>query len=314
MQKKLIAVLGPTASGKTALSVELAKRLDGEIVSCDSMQIYRGMDIGTAKPTDEEKRGIPHHMIDVADPTNDFSCADYAAMAKPITDDILARGKQPIICGGTGLYLNALIMHPEMSDEGRNDDVRASLSSFAEKHSAEALHNRLAAVDPESAEAIHPANVRRVIRALEIYETTGITKSEWDRRSRETPPEYGLTSFVLDYLNRDILYSRIDRRVDIMLENGLEAEARALYTTGKLGRNTSAAQAIGYKEFGEYFAGEITLEEVAGKIKQATRRYAKRQITWFKRDTAAIKLHPDENAPEIKTTAELADEAMNCLE
>lgn len=305
----IIAVLGPTASGKTALAVELAVRLGGEVVSCDSMQIYKGMDVGTAKPTDEEKRGIPHHMIDVAEPTDDFSCADYAAMAKPVIDGIAARGKAVIVCGGTGLYFDSLVRHPDMSSEGKSDSVRTALTEYADKYGADALHAKLRAVDPDSADAIHPANVRRVIRALEIYETTGITKTEWDRRSKETAPEYGVTAFVLDYLDRDILYSRIDRRVDMMLDCGLENEVRALYDSGKLDERSSAAQAIGYKELRDYIGGRMTLGEAADRIRQSSRRYAKRQITWFKR-MDAIKLHPDEYAPRIKTAEELADEAM----
>ena len=307
----IIAVLGPTASGKTALSIELAMRLGGEVVSCDSMQIYKGMDIGTAKPTDEEKRGIPHHMIDVAEPTDDFSCADYAAMAKPIIDGISARGKAVIVCGGTGLYFDSLVRHPEMSSEGRNDGVRTALTKYAESNGADALHAKLRAVDPEAADAIHPANVRRVIRALEIYETTGITKSEWDRRSKETAPDYSVTAFVLDYLDRDILYSRIDKRVDMMLDCGLESEVRALYEAGKLDEKSSAAQAIGYKEMREYLDGRMSLGEAADLIRQSSRRYAKRQITWFKRMDGAVRLHPDEYAPRIKTAAELADEAID---
>lgn len=313
---KILAIAGPTASGKTALSIELAKRLRGEIVSFDSMQIYRGMDVGTAKPTEDEKCGIPHHMIDIADPMDDFSCADYVAMAKPIVADVAKRGRLPILCGGTGLYLNALTKHSSMSDGGRNDSIREKWAAFAEKNGADALHGKLAEIDPQAAEAIHPGNVRRVIRAIEIFETTGITKTEWDRRSKESVSEFDCATVVIEYINRDVLYERIDRRVDIMMNDGLEEEVRELYSSGKLTQQSSAAQAIGYKEFGQYLAGQADISSIAEQIKMATRRYAKRQITWFKREDGAIRVYPDEylgDGGPLKTASQLADEVIEEL-
>ena len=228
MAEKIIAVCGPTASGKTALSIRLAQRLCGEIVSMDSMQIYRGMCIGTAAPTVEEMEGIPHHMIGIVNPDEPFSCADYAARAEVCIRDITARGKLPILCGGTGLYLDSLLKVSAFSEAEGSEMVRASLHAFAEEQGVQALHDRLSAVDPDAAAAIHKNNVRRVVRALEIYETTGVTKTEWDRRSLSAEPKYDARILVLDFHNRERLYSRIDKRIEIMLEEGLEVEVRAL--------------------------------------------------------------------------------------
>ena len=278
---KIYAVVGPTASGKSALALELAKRHGGEIISCDSMQIYKTMDIGTAKPTPEDMRLVPHHMIDVVEPTDSFSCADYVEMADAIVRDVISRGRIPIFCGGTGLYLDSLLRGKNF-DEGLIDDsLRAELLEYAERHGVDALHARLAAVDPESAAAIHENNVKRVARAIEIYELSGIPKSEIDRRSREVAPRFEISAIGLNYSNRDELYRRIDTRVDIMMAEGLEAETRALYETGIFEVNSTAAQAIGYKELMGYIKGEESLEAAIERLKMATRRYAKRQITWF---------------------------------
>lgn len=277
---KILAVVGPTASGKTAVSVELAKRLGGEVVSCDSMQVYRRMNIGTAKPTQEETEGIPHHLIDAVDPETPFSCAEYVTLAGEAVRDISARGKLPIFCGGTGLYLDRFLCG-EMEETHADEALRTALFAFAEREGVDALHERLRAVDPESADAIHKNNVKRVVRALEIYEQTGIPKSEFDRRSQETETPYEAVVIGLRYPNREVLYDRINRRVDIMLEEGLLEETQGLKNEGVFEVNLTAAQAIGYKELLGYLDGEETLAEATENLKTATRRYAKRQLTWF---------------------------------
>lgn len=280
-EMKIYAVVGPTASGKSALALELARRHGGEIISCDSMQIYKSMDIGTAKPTPEEMRLVPHHMIDVVEPTDSFSCADYVEMADAIVRDVVSRGKIPIFCGGTGLYLDSLLRGKNFEDGLTNDSLRAELLDYAARYGADALHDRLASIDPESALAIHKNNVKRVARAIEIYELSGMPKSEIDRRSREEAPRFEISAIGLNYSDRDELYRRIDARVDIMMSEGLEAETRALYEAGVFEVNSTAAQAIGYKELLPYIKGEEELGAAIDKLKMATRRYAKRQITWF---------------------------------
>ena len=277
---KILAVVGPTASGKTAVAVELAKRLGGEVISCDSMQIYRRMDIGTAKPTREEMSGIVHHLIDAVEPDAPFSCAEYVTRAAQAAKEITARGKLPILCGGTGLYLDRFLCG-EMEETQADEALRASLFAYAESEGIEALHARLRAVDPESAQAIHPNNVKRVVRALEIYEQTGIPKSEFDRRSQVVESPYDATVIGLFYPRREVLYERINRRVDIMLADGLLEETEKLMQEGVFEVNQTAAQAIGYKELLGYFDGNETLTEAAENLKTATRRYAKRQLTWF---------------------------------
>ena len=277
---KILAIVGPTASGKTAVSIEIAKRLGGEIVSCDSMQIYRRMNIGTAKPTKEEMCGIPHHLIDAVEPDAPFSCAEYVSLATDAVNDIAARQKLPILCGGTGLYLDRFLCG-EMEETHADEDLRASLFAFAEREGVAALHERLRAVDPESADAIHPNNVKRVVRALEIYEQTGIPKSEFDRRSQVGESPYDAVVIGLHYPHREVLYERINRRVDIMLADGLLEETRRLLDEGVFAVNQTAAQAIGYKELLGHFDGKETLTDAAENLKTATRRYAKRQLTWF---------------------------------
>lgn len=279
--KNVLAVVGATASGKTALSIALAKALGGEIISCDSMQIYRGMDIGTAKPSEEETAGIPHHLIDIVEPSESFSVADYAPLAAKAIEDITSRGKLPIFCGGTGLYLDAVLNANEYSEAASDPSLREELTRKAEEKGALALWERLKVEDPESAEAIHPNNVKRVVRALEIKLLTGIPKSEWDRRSRLAPSPYNAVVLGLSYPDRAVLYGRIDRRVDMMLEAGLVDEVRSLIESGRLPRGSTAAQAIGYKEILAYLDGEVSLGEAVETLKTATRRYAKRQITWF---------------------------------
>lgn len=289
MNNRIIAVGGATASGKTALAIELAKKHNGEVVSFDSMQIYRGMDIGTAKPTLEERCGVPHHMFDVCDPRDAFSCADYSRLARPIIRDILARGKTPILCGGTGLYLDSVIYDTELSPAASDEALRRELEVYAAENGNAALHELLEKADPISAAAIHMNNVKRVIRALEIYKLTGKAKSEWDRLSRLKEPEFDAEIIITDSSDREQLRKRIDRRVDVMIESGLEAEVRKLYESGSLVRGTCAAAAIGYKEMLEYIDGNCTFDAAIDKIKIATRQYAKRQITWFSKYNRFIK-------------------------
>lgn len=311
MKTKIIAVAGPTASGKTALAIGLAKALGGEVISNDSMQIYRGMEIGTAAPTAEEMSGLPHHMIGCIDPDAEFSCADYAAAARPIIDEISGRSHLPVFCGGTGLYLDAVLSVDNFSESVKDEGLRASLSAFAEEYGAEALHERLRQVDPESADAIHPNNVRRVIRAIEIYETTGITKTEWDKRSLYADSPYDARIIVLDFLSRELLYSRIDKRVDLMMEAGLENEVRALFDAGMLDEKKPAYQAIGYKEFVPYFNGECSLGDVIAQIKLNTRHYAKRQQTWFKRYKNAVRVNPDTADGKVRNAEDILSEVID---
>lgn len=278
---KILAVVGATASGKSALALELAKRLDGEIISCDSMQIYRRMDIGTAKPTAEERCQIRHHLIDVAEPKEAFSCAEYVSLASSAIEDCAGRGKLPIVCGGTGLYLDALLRNSEFEANCANEAIRRELWKLAEREGADAIWRQLQKVDPESAEATHPNNVKRVIRALEIYRSCGVTKTELDRRSQEGGMRYDACVIGLRYGCREILYQRIEERVDRMLEAGLEEETRRLLAEGVFEVNRTAAQAIGYKELLPFLRGEQSLAEATEALKLATRRYAKRQMTWF---------------------------------
>ncbi|MBQ0102398.1 MAG: tRNA (adenosine(37)-N6)-dimethylallyltransferase MiaA [Firmicutes bacterium] len=288
---KIVAVVGPTASGKSSLAVRLAKRIDGEIISCDSMQIYRGMDIGTAKVTAEEADGVPHHLIDVAEPSDPFSCSDYKDLAEKAVNEIVGRGKTPIFCGGTGLYLDSVLSVSDFSPS-----VPAGLRAELEKKDAAELWNELKSADPESADAIHPNNVKRVIRALEIYYGTGITKTEWDRRSKESEGRYDPLIIRLEATDREELYSRTDRRVDAMMKAGLVDECRSL----ALKPEYTAAQAIGYKEIYAYLDGSLTLDEAVELLKKNTRNYAKRQITWFKRYKDALPVGIGEaDSPEI---------------
>ena len=278
---QILAVVGPTAGGKSALALSLAERLGGEIVSCDSMQVYRRMNIGTAKPTEEEQKRIPHHLIDIVEPDTPFSCADYVTLAAEAIEDCAGRGKLPIVCGGTGLYLDALLRKCDFEPMTTDEEIRRGLLAYAEAEGAEALWQRLCKVDPESAEATHPNNVKRVVRALEIYEVSGITKTELDRRSRLGGDRYESCVIGLRYTDRDRLYRRIDSRVDEMLHMGLVEETRRLADEGVFEKNQTAAQAIGYKELLPFCRGECSLAEAADALKMATRRYAKRQITWF---------------------------------
>ena len=282
-KQKIIAVVGPTASGKTSLSIALAKELGGEILSCDSMQIYRDMDIGTAKPSAEEQDGVPHHLIDIAAADEPFSCAEYAALAKNKIAEVASRGKLPIFCGGTGLYLDGVLRGGNSYEKTENDPIyRAELEQVAAEQGAETVHAMLAAVDPDAAQATHPNNVKRVIRALEIYRTTGVTKTELDRRSVQVESEYDALVLGIRFPDTEELYERINLRVDLMIEQGLLDECRRLMEAGVFERSATAAQAIGYKELFPYLRGELPLKNCVETLKMATRRYAKRQMTWFR--------------------------------
>ena len=302
---KVIAIVGPTASGKTGTSVELAKRLDGEIISCDSMQIYKRMDIGTAKVTHEEAQGIPHHLVDIVSPNDEFSCAEYADAARVAIEDIASRGKTPIFCGGTGLYLDSVLKNTEFSTAGKDEEYRNKLET---EYTPEELHRMLSEVDPESAANVHQNNVKRVIRALEIYHVSGKTKTEWDALSRNAESPYDSVIIGLNYRSRETLYSRIDRRVDIMMEDGLIDEVRGLDTPAF--RASTASQAIGYKEVLSYFDGNCTLDEAVDAIKQYSRNYAKRQLTWFGKNKDIKWIYPDD-APE---GADPLEYVMGCVE
>ena len=278
----IICIAGPTASGKTALAVELAKELNGEVVSCDSMQVYKRMDIGTAKPTAEEMQGIPHHMLDVAQAWEDFSVSRYCNQAAPIVDDIIAQGKTAIIAGGTGLYMDSLIRGNNFAPFP-STGVREALEARAEAEGIQPLLEELAQVDPESAGRLHPSDRKRIIRALEVYRETGITITEHNRRTREVPPKYHPVWLGLDFSDRAALYRRINRRVERMLEAGLLDEIRSLLESG-IPETCTAMQAIGYKEFLPVLRGERGLCDAAAEVCQSSRRYAKRQLTWFRRN------------------------------
>ncbi len=285
MPRKIIAVVGPTASGKTALAIELAKKYNGEVVSCDSMQIYKHMNIGTAKPDKGEMSGIVHHMIDVVEPFDNYSVAVFVKAARECIDDILERGKLPILAGGTGLYMDSVINNIEFTELEGDEELRIKLQKIADNEGVESLHNMLKERDLEAAEKIHPNNVRRVIRAIEICEITGQTFTEVSRNSRKEPV-YDALIFGLEY-ERAVLYNRINKRVDKMVEMGLIDEVKMLKSMGLNSKHT-AMQAIGYKEIVEYLDGKATLDEAIDKIKQESRRYAKRQLTWFKRNPSII--------------------------
>ena len=278
----IICIAGPTASGKTALAVELAKELNGEVVSCDSMQVYRRMDIGTAKPTKDEMQGIVHHMLDVAEPDEDFSVSRYCEMASPIVDDILARGKTAIIAGGTGLYMDALIRGNDFAPypaTGRREE----LEERADREGIEALMAWLQDIDPEAAAKLHLSDRKRIIRALEVYLETGETITTHNKRTQAIPPRYQPLWLGLDFEDRAVLYNRIDRRVDIMLEQGLITEIEELLAAG-IPQKSTAMQAIGYKEFLAAMDGQCTIMQAAEDVKKASRHYAKRQLTWFRRN------------------------------
>ena len=303
----LPVVAGPTASGKTALAVQLAERFDGEVVSADSMQIYSDLKIGTARPSEQEMMGVPHHLTGFVPLSARYSVADYVGDAKRVISGIVSRGKQPILCGGTGLYIDSLVDNLVFSEDRGNPKLREHLKKRAEEEGAKALLEELRGIDPKTAERLHPNNLGRIIRALELYYNTGMTMSEQIERSRRQPSPYRPCILVLCCKNRKVLYQRINRRVDDMIKAGLLDEARYV---NSLPAAPTARQAIGYKEFVPYFAGEIPLEKAIENLKQATRRYAKRQLTWFRRRRDAHFIFID----DYSYTGALTDAAAAILE
>ena len=304
----LIAVVGPTASGKTALAIALAKELGGEIVSADSMQIYRGMDIATAKPTPEEMAEVPHHLIGFWPPEKPFSVAQYAILAREKIDDILRRGRVPVLCGGTGLYIKAIVDHIQYEEETGGDAVlRERLRRQAQDEGNLAVWRQLQAMDPQTAERIHPNNLGRVIRAIEVMQVSGRSIREQEERSRQAPCPYHVLQIGLRYRNRENLYERIGRRVDAMAEAGLLEEARAVRQQGL---TATAAQAIGYKELYDWMDGALPLEEALENLKRSTRRYAKRQLTWFGADARIRWIEPD----ALQAGETVTEQAMRIIE
>ena len=292
MKPKVVVIVGPTASGKTALSIELAKKINGEIISADSMQIYKYMDIGTAKPTLDEMQGIKHYMLDVVMPDETFNVAKYKSMAESAIEEILKKGKVPIIVGGTGLYVNTLVDGIEFADVPGDEEYRNELIEKGYREGAMSIYKELEKVDSESAKKIDPNNIRRVARALEIYKVTGKTKTQLDIESRKEV-KYDYRLFGMEW-DRETLYNRIDLRVDKMIEAGLIDEVRNV--TEKFKISNTAVQGLGYKEVIEFLNGNISYEEMIEKLKLETRHYAKRQLTWFRRDKRIKWIKPDENA------------------
>lgn len=283
MERRLLAIVGPTATGKTEVGVRVAEALEGEIVSADSMQVYRGMDIGTAKPTPEQRERVPHHLVDILDPNEEFSVADYRARADAAIEDIWSRGKQPVLVGGSGFYVRALIEEMDFSAASPNAELRARLEAEAEAKGVEALHARLAEVDPRSAERIHPNDKKRIIRAIEVYEQTGEPMSARRRQlDRAAAARYNVCEYGL-FLPRRELYRRIEERIDRMMEAGLAEEAERLLSQG-YGEDLVAMKGLGYAQLAPYVRGAVTLEEAVRLLKRDTRRFAKRQMTWFRSD------------------------------
>ena len=291
-KSRVIAVGGPTASGKTALSVGLAKAFGGEIINADSMQIYKNLDVGTAKPNIEERQGVPHYLLDFLPPETPYSVADFTAAADPLIQEITARGKLPLVVGGTGLYITSLLNGMAFAPEKMDPAIRARLQERAEAEGGAALYAELQSIDPDYAAQVHPNNLPRVIRALELYAATGRRMSEERVNARPAEPPYRSLCLCLTCRDRAVLYDRIERRVNLMVENGVLAEAKQVYDHRDTYR--TAAQAIGYKEFFPYFEGTGSLDKCTARLKQATRNYAKRQLTWFRRQNDAVWLYIDE--------------------
>ena len=311
MKPNILVICGPTASGKTALAAELALRLDGEVVSADSMQVYRGMDIGTAKPTRGEMRGVPHHMLDVADPRENYSVARYVAQAVPIVDGILARGKLPIVAGGTGLYLDNLVAGRQFAPFAPDSGLRERLQERVRAEGLPALRAELERADPEAAGRIHPNDEKRTLRALEVYLATGKTITQHDRDSRALPNRYTPLTIALNFGERPWLWERIDRRVDHMMAQGLEGEVRGLLASG-VSRECTAMQAIGYKEIAAAIAEGRPAAEGAEEVKLRSRQYAKRQLTWFRRNKQAYWFNW-EKIPDLSAAAVFSTElARGC--
>lgn len=299
-KSKVICIVGPTASGKTSISVELAKKLNGEIISADSMQIYKKLNIATAKVTKEEMQNIKHHIIDICDVTDNFSVADFKNMCYDKIDEILKRKKVPIIAGGTGLYISSVVYNMDFKEENIDNEFRESLYNLAKEKSNQYVHDILKYIDPESAKLIHPNNLKRVVRAIEMAKNTKKTKSEHmkdeQKRIQNENSKYNFLIFYIDH-DKELLYDRINKRVDIMVDQGVVDEAKMVYDM-KLDKNSTCMQAIGYKEFFPYFEGEITLEQAIEDLKKDTRKYAKRQKTWFKNKLDIICLNANEMTKE----------------
>lgn len=281
IKETVIVITGPTASGKTAAAVLLGKKIEGEIVCADSMQLYRGMDIGTAKPTITEQSGVPHHLMDILDPVESFSVADYKKAATTAIQDIFSRGKTPILCGGTGQYLSSMIEGTEYAPIKGDERLRVDLEKELEIKGIDLIFDELNSIDPDSASILHKNDTKRILRAIEVYRLTGMTKSQLNKISKEKGPDFNFKCFCISQ-DREFLYDRINKRVDKMLADGLIDEIKNLLTAFPTLSNT-AYQAIGYKEFIPYLQGKITLEEASDKVKQVTRNYAKRQLTWFRK-------------------------------
>ena len=308
MKPNILVICGPTASGKTALAVELALRLDGEVVSADSMQVYRGMDIGTAKPTAQEMRGVPHHMLDIAGPAENYSVARYVAEAVPVVDGILARGRLPIVAGGTGLYIDHLIAGRRFAPFEADSGLRESLQARARAEGLPALRAELERADPEAAARIHPNDEKRTIRALEVFLATGKPISQHDRESRALPDRYTPLTIALNFQERPWLWERIDRRVDEMMDRGLEREVRGLLASGVPG-DCTAMQAIGYKELAAAVLEGRPVDQGAEEVKLRSRQYAKRQLTWFRRNRQAY-WYNWEKIPDLSAAAVFSTELV----
>ena len=301
-RKKVLVITGPTATGKTALSVLLAKRLNGEIISADSMQVYRGMDVGTAKVTPEEMQGVPHHLIDVADPAENYSVARWVDAAAAAAEDIFARGKLPILAGGTNLYIDSLLSGRDFAGSGGDSKVRDALSAEYDRIGGDAFREKLREADPDRAATLHPSDKKRLVRALEVWTLTGETITAHDERTKALPKRWDSLRVALSYANREDLYARIDRRVEEMLAAGLLDEVRGLLSAG-LSPACTAMQAIGYKELVAALSGECSETEAAEAIKQNSRHYAKRQLTWLRRDPELLWILW-EGKPDLSAAAE----------
>ena len=311
MPPKIVCVVGPTASGKTKMGVAIAKRFGGEVVSVDSMQIYRGMTIGTAAPVPEEMEGIPHHMIAVADPAESWSVARFVAAADDCVQDILRRGKLPVLVGGTGLYLDALVRGNSFAEGCAGTKVREALQKRMEAEGAAALLEELRSIDPEAAERLHLKDEKRILRALEVWQETGKTITQHNRETQLLPPKYEAVYIGLDFENRDDLRARIDRRVDLMVEQGLLQEVRDLLSSG-IPRTATALQAIGYKQFLAVDEGRITAAEAVEEVKLRSRQYAKRQLTWLRRNEA-IHWIRWEKVPDFQSALQKVTEILTAL-
>ena len=302
---KVIVICGPTASGKTSLSIELAKKINGEIVSCDSMQIYKEMDIGTAKPTEEEKQGIKHYLLDFVSPEDRYSVADFKKDAKNAIKEIIEKGKVPIVVGGTGLYVDSLIYEVEYPDIEFDEEYREQLEQRVQKEGLEVLYKEAKKIDEKAIEKISPNDKKRILRILEIYHATGKTKTEQEIESRKKEVEYDYLVYALNW-DRQVLYDRINLRVDKMIENGLIEEVKEILKNHK--NFPTAMQGLGYKEVVEYLNGDISKEEMIEKIKQETRRYAKRQMTWFRKNKQTIWI---DGQDDIQNNIKIILEGMN---